>query len=101
LEQAQAIGKAEIQATGKAAMDSQQKREFAPRGSAVKGAYQFFENVKNEFRKIQWTEGEEVKVYAKVVVFATFVLGLGIYLLDLIIQKALFIVDAFFRLLFG
>lgn len=95
------MGQTLEQATRKVEMDSGKREERSQRGPSLKSVYQFFENVKSEFRKIQWTEGEEVKVYAKVTVFATFVLGLGIYLLDLIIQKGLFVIDAFFRLLFG
>lgn len=64
-------------------------------------AYKYFENLKAEFKKIQWTEGEEVKVYAKVVVGATFVLGLAIYFADLIIHRVMFGLEAIYRFLFG
>jgi preprotein translocase subunit SecE len=66
----------------------QQKTKSMPRPSLRK-AYQYFENVKSEFQKIQWTEGEEVRVFAKVVVVATFVLGMALYLTDLCIQSML------------
>jgi preprotein translocase SecE subunit len=81
-------------------MNVQEKRESHSLPS-MKKAYQFLENVKAEFRKIQWTDGEEVKVYAKVVVFATFILGMAIYFTDLIIQKTLVVVEMIFKLLFG
>lgn len=68
---------------------------------AVKKAGQFLENMKAEFKKIQWTEDQSVQVYAKIVVVATFLLGMCIYLADIVIQKMLFVVDAVFRLLFG
>jgi len=80
-------------------MNVHDKRE--QKAPSMKKAYQFFENVKEEFHKIQWTDGEEVKVYAKVIVFATFILGMAIYFADLIIQKTLVVVDMIFRLLFG
>ena len=76
------------------------KAQSLPRPS-LKKVYQFLEDVKAEFHKIQWTEGEEVKVYAKVVVCATFFLGMAIYFMDLIIQKVLIGFDVVFKLLFG
>ena len=68
---------------------------------SMKKSYRYIETMKDEFHKIQWTEGEEVKVYAKVVVMATFVLGMAIYFMDLIIQKFLVVVEMLFKLLFG
>jgi len=85
---------------GKDNMTVHEKRDSRPLPS-MKKAYQFFENVKAEFQKIQWTDGEEVKVYAKIVVFATFFLGMAIYFTDLIIQKTLVVVEMIFKLLFG
>ena len=80
-------------------METNQK-EAAPKITARR-AYQYFENLKTEFQKIQWTEGEEVKVYAKVVVGATFVLGLVIYFADLIIHRVLMGLEAIYRMIFG
>jgi preprotein translocase subunit SecE len=81
-------------------MNVQEKREALQKPS-MKKASQFLENVKAEFQKIQWTDGEEVKVYAKIVVFATFFLGMAIYFTDLIIQKTLVVFEMIFKLLFG
>ena len=86
-------------ATKITAMNVHDKRE--QKTPSMKKAYQFFENVKSDFHKIQWTDGEEIKLYAKVIVFATFILGMAIYFADLIIQKTLVVVDMIFRLLFG
>jgi len=86
-------------------LDISQKSESLQKAAvpvpSARKAYQFFEHIKAEFNKIQWTEGEEVKVYAKIVVFATFALGMSIYIADLVIQKALLGVDVLFRVLFG
>jgi preprotein translocase subunit SecE len=49
----------------------------------------FVENIKTEFRNITWTSKEELKVYTQIVVGATFVLGLGVYLIDLSLQSVL------------
>jgi len=76
------------------------QKEMKPKLTAER-AYKYFENLKAEFQKIQWTEGEEVKVYAKVVVGATFVLGLAIYFADLIIHRVMFGLEAIYRFLFG
>lgn len=48
--------------------------------------FDFIGDVKAELKKINWTSPEELKVYTKVVVGATFFLGLGLYLVDLFIQ---------------
>jgi preprotein translocase subunit SecE len=81
-------------------MEGQEKLDTKP-GLSLKKAWSFWENLKMEFLKIQWTEGEEAKVYAKVVVVATFVLGLGIYFADVIIRRFLVGVDVLFKLIFG
>jgi preprotein translocase subunit SecE len=50
---------------------------------------EFVGQIKDEIRKITWTNPEELKVYTQIVVGATFFLGMGIYLLDLLIQSCL------------
>jgi len=69
--------------------------------ASIKSAYQFLEHIKDEFHKIQWTDGEEIWVYAKVVVGATFVLGLAIYLADVIIHNCLLLSQTVFQWIFG
>ena len=64
-------------------------------------AYAFFEEVKVEFWKIQWTEKEELRTSAQVVVVATFVLGMIIYLADLVIQRLLGGLEGIFQWLVG
>jgi len=64
-------------------------------------AYTYFEEVKAEFLKISWTEGEEVLTYAKIVVITTFVFGLFLYIADLLIQRVLFGLEAIFKLVVG
>jgi preprotein translocase SecE subunit len=50
---------------------------------------EWFGGVKQEFNKITWTGREELKACTKVTVFATFAIGLGLYLTDLFIQSGL------------
>jgi preprotein translocase subunit SecE len=45
--------------------------------------------IKDEFRKISWTNPEELLTYTKIVVIGTFFFGMGIYLMDLAIQGVL------------
>lgn len=49
----------------------------------------FASDVKAELKKVSWTSPEELRVYTKVVVATTFVLGMGIYFVDLAIQSFL------------
>jgi preprotein translocase SecE subunit len=60
-----------------------------------------FEEIKAEFFRISWTKKEERNIYTKVVVVATFILGMAIYASDLLIQSALWSLSTLFRLLFG
>ena len=57
--------------------------------------------VKEEFKKITWTNKEELKLYTKIVVGATFIVGLGIYLLDLAAQGTLSGVGALVKAIAG
>ena len=49
----------------------------------------FVGDVKQELSLISWTSLEELRVYTKIVVGATFILGLGVYFLDLLIHSLL------------
>lgn len=60
-------------------------------------AVAFVTDVKNEIKKIHWTDKEELKVYTKLVVAATFIFGMSVYLVDLTIQGFLVSLNAIFR----
>jgi preprotein translocase subunit SecE len=49
----------------------------------------FVTDVKGEIQKITWTNRDELIFYTKLVVGATFVFGMAIYVLDLVIQSTL------------
>jgi preprotein translocase subunit SecE len=53
------------------------------------GIVNFVGEIKSEFSKVSWTTKEELRAYTKIVVGATFVFGLGVYFMDLIIQTSL------------
>jgi preprotein translocase subunit SecE len=68
---------------------------------SLKKAFRRFEELKGEFLRIQWTEEGEVTKIAKVVVLATFICGMVLYIADLVVQRALIGVDGILRLIFG
>ena len=51
--------------------------------------WNFLAGVKEEFRKISWTNREELKVYTKVVILTTFVFGMLVFCTDFFIQNCL------------
>jgi len=55
---------------------------------------EFLGNVKVEFSKINWTSPEELKSYTKIVVAATFISGMALFLVDLGIQGVLGLLNA-------
>jgi len=61
----------------------------------------FLGNLKDEFSKISWTKPDELKTYTKIVVIGTFCFGMGIYLMDLIIQGTLNTLNALVHLITG
>jgi preprotein translocase subunit SecE len=69
--------------------------------SRTKQTVDFVSDIKAEFGKISWTSREELKVYTKTVVAATFIFGMAVYLVDLIIQNGLAVLDFLIRLITG
>jgi preprotein translocase subunit SecE len=64
-------------------------------------AQDFLGDIKAEISKITWTSREELQVYTKIVVAATFIFGIGIYVIDLLIQTFLNSLSAIVRLISG
>lgn len=67
------------------------KREPVAKGAGLIG---WFGEVKQEVKKVTWTSKEELILFTKVTVATTFAVGLGIYLLDLLIESGLSTVSA-------
>ena len=61
----------------------------------------FFREVINELKKVTWTSREELLVSTKAVIIATFVLGLMIYVCDLVIRGTVTGVGVLVRMIFG
>lgn len=64
-------------------------------------ATDFVAEIKTEFSKISWTDPEELRVYTKLVVGATFIIGMGIYGIDLLIQAFLSALGSVIQFIFG
>ena len=61
----------------------------------------FFGDVKQEFKKIAWTTKVEAIAYTKVVFIAIFLGGFALYLMDLLVHGALWIMSALVRSMGG
>lgn len=61
----------------------------------------FFGDIKSEFKKISWTSPAELQTYTKIVVGMTFFLGMGIYMIDVIIQLVLNSLNYIMRFIAG
>lgn len=81
------------------AMEEKKTRQIEE--SRTKNAVEFVGDVKAEFAKISWTSREELKVYTKTVVLATFIFGIAVYVVDLVIQNSLTALDFMVRLITG
>ena len=64
-------------------------------------AVDFIGNIKAEFKKISWTEKEELRAYTKIVVGATFIFGMLVFTTDLVIQKTLTGLTEIFKFIIG
>lgn len=76
----------------------------SPTKENTAGAFKLFEfigDVKEEFHRISWTSPDELRLHTKMVVGATFICGMGIYLVDLCIQSTLHLVSILFHFIFG
>lgn len=73
--------------------DREKKRKFRP--------FFLLGQIKAELYKISWTDKQELLFFTKMVVISTFVSGLSVYLIDLIVKGALDLLGVCFRFMFG
>ena len=78
-----------------------QQATATERSFSLKKMQDFIADVKSEIQKITWTSREELVAYTKIVVGATFVFGMSIYLLDLMIQGTLGSLNFLLQLISG
>jgi preprotein translocase subunit SecE len=61
----------------------------------------YLHELKEELKKVKWTTKDELILFTKIVVGSTFVLGLGIYAVDLTIKGVLTGFAALLHLILG
>ncbi|MFY7842845.1 MAG: preprotein translocase subunit SecE [Rhabdochlamydiaceae bacterium] len=64
-------------------------------------SFSYFSEVKEEIRKISWTEKTELIFFVKASLISIFVFGLSIYLVDLSIKSVLEFLEYLVRILFS
>lgn len=69
--------------------------------SLKKGAKSALGEIKEEIQKVAWPQADELKTCTKIVISATFVFGLGIYVSDLLIKGVLDSISMLSRVIFG
>lgn len=70
------------------------------RPSKPKSKSHYLKELKEEIRKVQWTTKEELILLAKIVIIATFSMGLSVYGVDLLIKGILNGLRMFFHCIF-
>jgi len=78
--------------------ESKKKAQIALKKRSGESALQ---GLKSELRKVSWTSKAELKVCTKIVVGVTFLFGMGIYGVDLLIKGFLEGIHVITRLVFG
>ena len=61
----------------------------------------FLQELKGEFKQVTWTPREELAMFTKIVVSATFIFGLSTYGIDLLIKGCLTGFKTLLHLIFG
>ena len=69
--------------------------------SAKQKKLSYFREVQNEMKKVSWTSREELTVSTKAVLYAIFLFGFSIYLVDLVIRGGLDAIAKLFQLGIG
>lgn len=68
---------------------------------APQSVVNFVGDIKTEFKKVSWTEREDLKNYTKIVVASMFTMGFVVYLIDVGIQGCLTGLNAIFKVIVG
>ena len=66
-----------------------------------KSVFAYVQELKDELKKVSWTTRDELLFSTKTVVLATFVFGMGIYLIDFFIKGCLDFVRTVLQYIFG
>lgn len=73
----------------------------ARRSSKRMKFFSYVQELKQELQKVSWTTKDELIFSTKAVIGTTFVLGLGIYLIDLVIRGFLDVIALVVHFIFG
>ncbi|MCI0382557.1 MAG: preprotein translocase subunit SecE [Chlamydiae bacterium] len=82
-------------------MESKEKNLSGPAEQKRKEPFAFVANLKEELKKISWTTKQELISCTKIVVWSTFVFGMSIYLIDLVIKNSLDFTNWILHFIFG
>ena len=63
--------------------------------------FNYWTELKQELKKVTWTAKDELILFTKIVVGTTFIFGLGIYVVDLLIKGVLTGFARLVHLIFG
>ena len=72
-----------------------------PQAKKGKSLFTYIQELKDELKKVSWTTQEELKFSTKIVIWATLIFGLGIYLVDFIIKGGLETIRTIIHFIFG
>lgn len=73
----------------------------ASQAQAGKKVVHFMGEIKQEFKRIEWTSKEEIRAYTKIVLGSTFFFGMAVYFSDLAIQGVLKAIHTLVAILVG
>ncbi len=63
--------------------------------------FSYIQDLKDELKKVSWTSQEELSFSTKMVVLATLLFGVGIYLVDFVIKSCLESIKIVVHFIFG
>ena len=82
-------------------MNAKKVSETKVKWNIFRSTFRFFGSVKQELKKIAWTNRKDLIAYTKVILASTFIVSFLIYLVDLCIQKSLQVVHLVTQWIFG
>lgn len=82
-------------------MNAKKAEDVEIKKNVFKSCFIFFGELKQELKKISWTNKKELKNFTKMVLISTFSVGLSIYLIDMVIQKSLTLIHILTQRIFG
>lgn len=71
------------------------------RPKSQKSLFVYIQELKDELKKVSWTNKEELRFSTKTVVSAMLFFGIGIYLVDFLIKGSLDVIRTVLHFIFG